>query len=314
MILLDVYCLAVVAIVEILARLPSRLRGFAMAVLARIAYALSRRKRRSIEDNLDLAFGADLNAARKTQLTIACFRAFWEEMVAWVPSAAAKSPTDCVQIKGIEHLEHALARGKGVILWESNGFGRRVLAKRALHARGFPVIQMHGASHLGVLLADDSPGTWLRTRVLRPYFERRESAFVAEILIIPLVSSMTSSRVYVDRLRANGILCVAGDGLIARKQHALDFLGGTTPFAPGMVKLAQSAGATLLPMFCVPTDGQNAVLEIDPPVVLQGSGDRNERIEHALCQFAAALEARIRQRPDCFRNWHQIGGARSPAR
>ena len=125
---------------------------------------------------------------------------------------------------------------------------------------------------------------------------------------------MTSSRVYVDRLRANGILCVAGDGLIARKQHALDFLGGTTPFAPGMVKLAQSAGATLLPMFCVPTDGQNAVLEIDPPVVLQGSGDRNERIEHALCQFAAALEARIRQRPDCFRNWHQIGGARSPAR
>ena len=312
MILLDLYCLAVVAVVEVLGHLPSpRLRGLGMDFLARVAYAVSRRKRRRIEENLDLAFGAELDAARKRHLAVACFREFWQEMVQWVPSTAPDLPVDCVQMQGIKHLEDALARGKGVILWESNGFGRRVLAKRVLHARGFPVYQLHGVTHMGVIMTDIGAGTWLRKRVLRPLFERRERSFVADILLIPLASSMTASRAYLDRLRDNGILCVPGDGLIARKLYALNFLGGTTMFAPGMVKLARLSGATILPMFCVPTGERNAVLEIGPPIVLERSGDRDEIVEHSLRQFAGALEAQIRRRPECFRNWHLVGFAAS---
>jgi len=308
--LFDLYCLAVIAVVEIVGRLPSpRGRRLCLDGLALIAYALSRRKRQAIEENLTVAFSANIDSARKRQLTIACFRGFWEEMVDWVPSAAAKSPTDLARIDGIEHLKDAVAKGKGVILLESNGFGRRVLARRTLYASGYPVIQMHGATHLGVLLTEPSTGSWFRTRILRPFFERRERPFVDDILIIPLVSSMTASRVYVNRLRDNGILCVAGDGLIARKRHELDFLGGKTPFAPGMIKLAWTSGAALLPMFCVPSESDGAVLEIGPPIVFQCSGSRNEVVEHALRQYARALESRIRRHPEGFRNWHLIGAA-----
>ena len=78
-------------------------------------------------------------------------------------------------------------------------------------------------------------------------------------------------------------------------------------FAPGMVKLARSSGATILPMFCTPTGEHSAVLEIDRPIELKRSGNRDKIIEHSLRQFAGALEARIRRRPECFRNWHLIG-------
>ena len=308
----DIYGLAVVIVVEVIGRLPHpRFRRRIIDLLARLAYVVSRRKRRRIERNLELAFGVSLDATEKRRLAIACFREFWQEMVQWVPTSAPDTPVDRVSVAGQSHLEDALAKGKGVILWESNGFGPRVLAKRVLHARGNPVIQMHGAAHLGVMMTDKGVGTWLRTKVLRPLFERRERAFVSDILIIPQVSSLSTSRVYIDRLRHNEILCVAGDGTIAHRLHALNYLGGTTLFAPGMVKLAKLSGATILPMFCIPTGEGGAVLEINRPIVTQSSGKRDEIVEHSLCQFTDALEKHIRRRPECFRNWHLVGLSKS---
>ena len=72
-------------------------------------------------------------------------------------------------------------------------------------------------------------GTWLRERLMRPAYQRRESAFVAETLTIPVHSGMASGRVYARRLRQNAILCIAGDGRIARKLHPVEFLGQPSP-------------------------------------------------------------------------------------
>jgi predicted LPLAT superfamily acyltransferase len=227
-------------------------------------------------------------------------------MVDWVPTSAPDIPIDTVQLLGLEHLDAALAKGNGVILWESKGFGRRTLSKRVLHAKGYRVTQLHGVSDIGVVMTDETGGTWLRSRVLRPIFDRRERSFVADVLPVRRVATISDSRAYVSVLRGNGIICVAGDGKIARTLHALEFLGGTTMFAPGMVKLAGMTGATLLPMFCVPTDKGGAVLEISPPIAVPESGDLDRATENALRRFAGALEAHIRLRPECFRNWHLI--------
>ena len=57
-----------------------------------------------------------------------------------MPAVGDRLPAAEIEIRGLVHLQQALARGKGAILWESNGFSRRVQAKRTLHTHG---IRLH---------------------------------------------------------------------------------------------------------------------------------------------------------------------------
>src|SRR5262245_36625452 len=53
-----------------------------------------------------------------------------------------------VRVDGQEHLEAALARGRGAILWEIP-FGDPTLGKIALRQRGFSLVQVRGPWHGG---------------------------------------------------------------------------------------------------------------------------------------------------------------------
>ena len=193
--LLDLYHFGHFALAEAVGRLPSAaLRRAAIGALARAAYRLSHEKRRVIERNIAYAFAGRIDPAETRHIAIGCFREFWQEMVEWVPAVGDRLPAAEIEIRGLAHLEQALTGGKGAILWESNGFSRRVQAKRTLHAHGIPLHQTHGETHLGVMWTTPGEGTWLRDRLMRPTYERRESAFVAETLIIPVHSAMATGR------------------------------------------------------------------------------------------------------------------------
>ena len=138
------------------------------------------------------------------------------------------------------------------------------------------------------------------------FLRRATAAFVAEILIIPLQSSMAQSRVYVDRLSANAILCVAGEGRIARTFYPNEFLGQTAMFAPGMAKLSRLSGAPILPTFWVPSGEPWGVVEILPPIDIAKSPDHETAVVDSIRQFAAALEERVRRWPEVYRNWHMV--------
>ena len=310
---LDLYYLAHFLAAEAAGRLPGKkLPGACIDGLARVAYGLSRPKRELIEHHLELAFGSQLEPTRKRSLVLACFREFWQEMVDWVPQSSDRPEAAQTPVRGLEHLEQALAAGHGAILWESNGFSRRVRGKQALYAKGVQLYQTHGATHLGVIDTRPEHGTWIRRRLLRGTYERRERAFVADIVEIPLHATVSSGRVYLKHLRRNRALCMAGDGQIARKHYPVRLLGRTVWFAPGAVKLARVSGAPLLPIFWVPEGADAPALEIDPPIVPDPSGDAEQGIVECLQQFADALERRVLRWPHAYRNWHLLGDGEPP--
>jgi lauroyl/myristoyl acyltransferase len=119
---------------------------------------------------------------------------------------------------------------------------------------------------------------------------------------------MAAGRVYAKLLRQNAILCIAGDGRIARKPHPVEFLGQKVPFAPGAVKLARLVGAPLLPMFWAPAVDQSPALEIDPPIIPSAASDEDAVVMDSLKRFANGLAARIMRWPEAYRNWHLVGG------
>ena len=161
--LLDLYNFGHFALAGAVARLPSAgVRRAAISALALAAYRLSRQKRRLIERNVAIAFSSGTEPSETRRIAIGCFREFWQEMVDWVPVIGDRLPAREIEIRGLEHLQQALARGRGAILWESNGFSRRVQAKRTLHAHGIALQQTHGETHLAVMWIPPGEGTWLR--------------------------------------------------------------------------------------------------------------------------------------------------------
>ncbi|NNK64096.1 MAG: hypothetical protein HKO98_12925 [Gemmatimonadetes bacterium] len=307
--LLDLWYAGHVVAAEAVGRFPSpRGRTAMIEGLGWLAFQLSRDKRRRVERHVDLAFGRESDGAGKRAIARACFYEFWREMVDWVPGAIEAPLPEDVPVQGIDHLEQALAEGHGAILWESNGFGRRVQGKRVLAARGVHPYQTHGATHLGVLGTSPEPGTWIRRR-LRERYVRRECEFVAAVIEIPLDPSIAGGRAYLRHLRRNRVLCMAGDGQIARRLYPVRLLGRTVQFAPGAVKLSRLSGAPLLPLFWVPEGDGAPALEIGPPLRPVGEGD--EDVVRCLQGFADALEERVRRWPHAYRNWHMLGDGTS---
>lgn len=295
----DLYYLSVVALVAVAGRLPPRARSGLAGALGRLAYHTSRTKRRLIESNVAKAFGP---GAGRTDIVRAAFREFWREMLWW----AEPLPPGGVPIVGLEHLRRALDSGRGAILWESTGFGRRLLAKQALHAAGVAVHQIHGPNNLGGLLADLRFGTRVRDAVKR-FFDRRERRFVAAIIDLPASDSLAFTRDLLGRLARNAVLCISGDGRVGQRLVRLRFLGRTTLFAPGMVSLARLTGAPLLPLFCLPgSDGRPRVV-IEPPIRIERRAEREQELRCALEQYATLLEAYVRRHPELYRNWHLLG-------
>lgn len=294
----DAYYLTVTALIR---ATPRARQPFVISALAHAAYRLSREKRQAIEKNLAAAFGNALAPQDHARIVRGTFYAFWRELFDWSLPPLANEKIEC---HGIEHLQAAQQNGSGVILWESNGWGARILPKRILHAHGYALCQIHGAKNLGGFFVrhDASP---LRQRV-KNFFDAREARFTSEILYLPEGDSFAFTRTMLARLQANAILCIAGDGRSGHKFVRVPFLGQSVPFASGTVNLARLAGSPILPLFCHFKENGTWCLRIEPPLALDGAPDRAAATRLALTQYAHQLEQQIRAYPEQYRNWHLV--------
>jgi lauroyl/myristoyl acyltransferase len=125
----DLYLLCVIASMKIAGWSSSLRRGeFFAPGVAFTECRLSRRTRQLGEWNVTQTLGlieAEIpNIAKKS-----CYE-FWYDFFSLLPSGLRRPVRKAVELQGMEHLQRALRKGKGVILWESTSFGRRLWAKR----------------------------------------------------------------------------------------------------------------------------------------------------------------------------------------
>jgi lauroyl/myristoyl acyltransferase len=200
-----------------------------------------------------------------------------------------------VHIDGLEHLEAALARGKGVILWEMP-FGKRLWAKAVLAHRGFRLVQLHGRTHG----ASDS---WVGQNVIRKIHRRLAAGLYAEVL------EMTRESIYLrhvlERLERNAIICMQGYGTAGSKFVSVNFLGTRQHFATGAVRMAQRSGAALIPMICFRDAGREHRLVLGEPVPLEGMAGGDADLVAAVRHYAELLESFIRKYPEQWGGWRE---------
>lgn len=166
-----------------------------------------------------------------------------------LPSLSDETVLGLVEVEGLEHLEAARARGRGV-LFVSPHLGNFELGGRYLAARGLRVAGY----------AEEPRERWLRT----VYRRRRQ---VMGVTVLPLGQD---ARAAVRHLKAGGLLALFADRAIGTRAHDVGFCGGRRPLPAGPAVLARLTGAAVLPSCLVLTPGgpRRYVWQIEPPIGL----------------------------------------------
>lgn len=181
-----------------------------------------------------------------------------------------------VTIDGIERVERAKERGKGVIFitghignWElissafiAAGHPGTVIGKRIKFGRYNELItDMRRAIGLGVVHTDEPP-----TALFRELRRNRTIGILADQ----------------DVKKFDGVF--------------INFMGkrAYTPTAP--VVFAERTGAALVPVVIV-RDGQHHILHVEEPITLRNTGDRDADLAYNTLQWSNVLERYIRSYP-----------------
>jgi KDO2-lipid IV(A) lauroyltransferase len=304
----DLYHLLVIVLLRITVWLPgTRVKPWLVGCIASVAHRVQARKRHLAEANLAMAIDGNLDESERERIVRQSFEVVWEEIFSLLPSATEwDALQDSIRVDGLEHLRGALSDGRGAIMWESH-FGKRSLAKRALHQMGFPLCQVHHERHLGGLFPGHGPMTWLRLHVVKRFFDRWEKQFLKDTIYLPRSGSLAFTRTLLRQLQENVVLCTAADGHYGQRPMLVQFLGQVDPFQTGMLSLAKLSGSPILPMFCFRHPDGAMRLIIEAPIQMAAGSDRERDLREALTRYVRLLESYIRQYPGQYRNWHFVG-------
>ncbi|MGO8892266.1 MAG: lysophospholipid acyltransferase family protein [Streptosporangiaceae bacterium] len=208
----------------------------------------------------------------------------------------ARSLEKLVEIRGREHLDAALAGGKGAILCSAH-FGSHVSAFSLLHASGLPL------TAIARTYWNYTPGlSSAERRFWDLVYARRMLRHRQRPNIEPWPGRVQVAAQAAAALRANEVVTICSDAppLDADRARTIEvsLLGRQARLLPGVVTLARLTGAPVLMAFVYRSaDYRHQVLEISPPVPMQGE------TATAFGRCVAAIDAAIRTSPAHWYFW-----------
>jgi KDO2-lipid IV(A) lauroyltransferase len=258
-------------------------------------------KRGEVVRNLRRVLGEELSQQEAERLARDIFRIRSCEVVDLMRlRGRARSLRKLVEIRGREHLQAALAEGKGAILCSPHS-GSYICAFSLLHAGGFPV------TAIGRWWWNYPPG---RSPVVRRMwdlvFARRVLRHRQRPSIEPWPGRVQVAVQAAGVLRDNEVITICSDAppLDSERPRAIEvpFLGRQALLLPGVVSLARLTGAPVL-MASVhrSADYRHQVLEISPPVSMEGD------LPTAFGRCVAAMGAAIKAHPAEWDFWFEPG-------
>ena len=277
------------------ARLPASLAYRVACWRGDLSFRYRAGHRSEIARNLRWVLGDELGPEEAERLAREFFRMQACQIIDLVRlRGRARSLGKLVEIRGREHLDAALAEGKGAILctahtW-SGGFS-------LLHASGFPLTTI-GRWPWKYEAGVSSVERWFWDLV----FARRVLRHRQRPNIEPWPGRLQVAAQAAVALRANEVVTISSDAapLDAELTRTVEmpFLGRQARLLPGVVTVARLTGAPVLMVFIHRlADYRHQVLEISPPVPMEG-----ETVT-AFGRCVAAMDAAIRTNPADWIYW-----------
>jgi Kdo2-lipid IVA lauroyltransferase/acyltransferase len=253
--------------------------------LGRLFFRLSPRHHRIAMDNLETAFGREKTARQRVAIARASFAHFGQVTLETIKFAhySRARVLDLIDIEGREHLEKALAQGRGVLAFSAH-YGNWETIVAALSSIG--------------------PFHVLARRLDNRLVDRRLTASRARMGGV-IIDKIGAARPILRVLHAGGILAIVIDQNVLRSQAVfVDFFGRPAATTPGLASFHILTGAPLLPVFSRPR-GRRHVWTILPPPEIPLSGRREEDVLKITGICTKMIEDQIRRAPEWWLWMHK---------
>jgi phosphatidylinositol dimannoside acyltransferase len=266
----------------VMARLPRALAYALAIVVARFAFLFARKARAVLHTNLGIA----LPELDDRQLRLVTYRNFRNHSKAYadlmrLPVARVEDLRPLLHVEGLEHLEAARARGRGVMVISAH-MGSWEVAAAIWSSTIAPVS----------LFAEE-----LEPRELFDWYRRTR----ARLGISVLPANRSGLRKVLEALDANEMVVTAIDRDMLGTGVEVEFFGRLARIPDGPAALALKRGTPLLPV-CVlrnPDDSYQAIGW--PPIFAERTGDHQRDVRRVTGQLVRHLEEIIRAHPE---QWH----------
>jgi KDO2-lipid IV(A) lauroyltransferase len=280
---------AVRGALSLAARVPLEAGRRVGAAFGWLAFDLARLRRGTSVSNISASLGVSPRQA--TPIARASYQNLGRSLLEYAAFArlTRAEVVDLTAIEGVEHLEAAVAGGKGAILVAAH-MGNWELLGAGIAARGFPI-------HFLV-------GEQTNTRVddVMNHLRRRQG--------IGIISRSIALRKVMQALADNQFVAILTDQDARKGGVVVDFLGRPAATVRGPAVFVIRRGSPILPCF-VWREGARHRAVVEPPMYPLPLDDEDEAVRELTQRYTDRITARVREHPDEYfwphRRWKTTG-------
>jgi lauroyl/myristoyl acyltransferase len=259
-------------------RLPLGLQYLLARRFADVGYLVAARSRAALQANLRVVLGSQAPEREVRRCAREAFRSFGMYLCEFFGVARfdARWIAEHVRVVGREHLDGALALGRGLI-FVSGHYSNWELGAFVVGRLGYPILiiaQTHADPRVNAL------------------FVGARAKHGVEV-----VPSALGARVALRALRQNRPVAILADRPTGGPTWSLDLCGRPTEFPQGPWRIALHSGAPLLPTFMHREPDRGYTLEFGAPLTVRTDGTDEERARALAESFARCWEQRLRADP-----------------
>lgn len=261
--------------------IPDRLGYWLAARTGDLVFLFTANKQRAYFYNLRRVLGEDAPPAQVNAVARRGFQNLVKNYFDLLRSHAMtpdKIRAQLAGVEGMEHLQNAMAEGKGVVAGSAHfGSWDMVLQLTAVHLKTEVVV----------------PNERLKPEKLFQYvMALRKSQG------IDMVPIDTAPRMLIKALKAGHIAGLAFDRDITKTGPVIDFFGKPVRMPDGAVQLSLKYGSPVVIGFSVRQKDNRSHVYIEPPLKFEKTGNLEVDICRGVQRMAAIMENYIRRYPD----------------
>ena len=227
-------------------------------------------------------------------LEAAIYELYMQDLRAWRPGGWRPK----IMLEGEDHLQSALARKNGVILWVAPFVFNSHPTKIAFHRKGHRVAHLSSPRH-----------GFSRTRLAIAFLNRircmPEDRYLSQRIVFDQAAPSTAMRRMIRALEAGEIVSIVATSTEGSDLVKGPIFGGWLLVGVGAPRLAALTGAPLLPVFTVRDSENRFRVIVEAPIKVAFDRSPDERCAVAVIEYLERSEPWVREFPEQWRGWSE---------